>query len=214
MTSYQKWPVLTAGVALLAAFFLFIEFAILIVQITPLPWMVWSWRSTPVAPVAIVLGASVKTPTQPSDALKDRLETAYDLYRSGRVQRILLTGDGGAFRSDEISVMRAFLQAKGLDTRDILVDTEGFRTYESCKRAKELFRIKRAVIITQRFHLARALFLCRYFDIDVSGLAADRERYRKRWLFALRELGASVKAVLDVYIHTPKPPVEVRYEAG
>jgi vancomycin permeability regulator SanA len=156
-----------------------------------------------------VLGASVKTATEPSDTLLDRLKTTIELYQSGQVRQILLTGDGGAFRSNEIKVMKQALLAAGVPDWVISTDEEGFRTYESCKRAHEVFGITKAIVITQRFHLARSLFLCHSFGIDAIGIIADKQTYRRRGLFALRELGASVKAAIDVFLFSPEPPVEV-----
>ena len=187
--------------------FLVVELAVFLIQITPLPFFRMS-ATLPSSQTAIVLGASIKTPTEPSDALEDRLLTALDLYRTGHIRQILLTGDGGAYRSNEIVVMKQFLVDRQVPEHVLYVDPEGFRTYESCKRAREVYGISSAVIITQRFHLARSVFLCRTFGIDVVGISADRQRYRKRFFFALRELGASVKAVIDLEIRIPTPPVE------
>lgn len=161
------------------------------------------------ATTALVLGASITSPSTPSDALRDRLLTAESLYRTGYVKQVFVTGDGGAYRSNETTVMKSVLEHDGIPPYAIVVDPEGFRTYESCKRAVERFHIKKAIVITQRFHLARSLFLCRSFGMEVRGVIADQQRYRNRWVFALRELGASVKAVIDVYLHPPKPPVNL-----
>ncbi len=187
---------------------LLIEFAVLVIQIVPLSQIAFQGVIPPHR-VAIVLGASVKTPTEPSDALDDRLKTAIELYQAGQIQQILLTGDGGAFRSNEIKVMKQVLLTAGIPDRAVSTDEEGFRTYESCKRAHEIFGITTAMVITQRFHLARSLFLCDSFGIEAIGVIADKQPYRRRGFFALRELGASVKAIIDVFLLAPKPPVEV-----
>ena len=92
----------------------------------------------------------------------------------------------------------------------ILVDREGFRTYESCKRAVQEFSITNAIVVTQRFHLARSLFLCRQFGMSVQGLPADRQPYVKIFVFSVRELLASVKATLDVFVYPPSSPVETK----
>lgn len=159
------------------------------------------------APVAIVLGASVLTSGEPSDALRDRLDTALDLYRSGVVDRILITGDDGRFRVDEITVMRDYLTKAEIPWERIMVDGKGYRTYESCKRAVSVLGIRKAVLVTQRFHMGRALYLCNSFGMDAGGLVADRHEYVKGTFFWLRDLAASLKAWWDVIVMPPKPPV-------
>lgn len=163
-------------------------------------------------PYAIVLGASTKEDGTASDALADRVETAVDLYRAGKVDKILMTGDDGAFHTDEVKSMAALAAQDGVRPEDLIVDGHGYRTYESCKRAKEEFHIDRAVIVTQRFHLARALYLCRALGMDAQGLVADRQTYQKIVLFAWRDLLASVKAWVDINILPPSPPVSTTGE--
>lgn len=158
-------------------------------------------------PYAIVLGASTKEDGTASDALYDRVETAVDLYRAGKVDKILMTGDDGAFHTDEVKSMAQLAANDGVKPEDLIVDGHGYRTYESCKRAKEEFHIDHAVIITQRFHLARALYLCRAMGMDAQGLAADRQTYQKIVLFTWRDLFASFKAWIDINIWAPQPPV-------
>jgi SanA protein len=160
------------------------------------------------APVAIVLGASVKRDQTPSDALRDRILGAVDLYERGIVKRILMTGDDGAFHIDEISVMVKTATEAGVPREDIWTDGHGYRTYESCKRAIEQYHVTNAVVVTQRFHMARALFLCNQLGIDASGYLADRRSYERGAFFWIRDLASSVKAFWDVYVDEPLPPVE------
>jgi vancomycin permeability regulator SanA len=203
---YFKTLGLTAlGLFALGAFT--IEMLILLVQVGPVVSIDFSPAQIKSAPVAIVLGAGVLSPTRPSDALYDRLVTAADLYHQGIVSRVLLTGDGGAYRSDEISVMQNTMVELGVPLTVIDTDREGFRTYESCKRAAQLFGIKQAIVITQRYHLARSLFLCQSFGLEVTGVAADRHMYIKILTFSVRELLASVKAAIDVFVLPPDSPV-------
>jgi SanA protein len=160
------------------------------------------------APIAMILGASVKSNGTPSDALRDRLDTGIELYQKGIVQQLLLTGDDGGNRSNEITVMRDYVRAAGIPDSGILVDGKGYRTYESCKQARHALDIDRAIIVTQRFHLARALYLCSHFDMDVQGIAADKQSYQRIVFFWLRDFAASFKAWWDVSILPPSPPVE------
>lgn len=188
---------------------LLIELSVLLVQISPLDHVLSFAQSAPVVSTAIVLGASIVNDREPSDALSDRLETARGLYTSGKVKKLLLSGDGGAFHANEVAVMQRVLLERGVPPSALLLDTQGFRTYESCKRAREVFGVHEAIIVTQRFHMARSLFLCEHFGIEVVGVSADRQRYKNRSLFSLRELGASVKAVIDLFISPPNPPVSL-----
>lgn len=156
---------------------------------------------------AIVLGASVLPDGTPSDALSDRVLAAVDLYKGGAVAKLLMTGDDGKFHADEVTAMANLAIKNGVAKEDIIIDGKGYRTYESCKRAVDVFNIKEAVVVTQRFHLPRALFLCNKLGMEASGFTADRQTYQKADFFYYRELLASVKAFSDIYIHAPKPPV-------
>ncbi len=111
------------------------------------------------AEYAIVLGASIKQDGTPSDALYDRIQTAVMLYGDGSVKKLLMTGDDGKFHANEVATMKNVAMELGVPESDILIDGQGYRTYESCKRAKQEFHVDQAVIVTQRFHLGRAMYL-------------------------------------------------------
>lgn len=157
---------------------------------------------------AIILGASVKQDGTPSDALEDRVMEGVDAYKDGKVQKLLMTGDDGAFHINEVETMARVAREAGVPGDDIVVDGQGYRTYESCKRAAQEYEITEAVVVTQRFHLSRALFLCSAFGIDVQGLPADRRTYQRIGFFFGRDLLASFKAFWDVYVWPPESPVE------
>ncbi len=160
----------------------------------------------PARSAILVLGASVRPDGTPSDALIDRVKTGVALWRQELGPEVWLTGDDGRFRSPEIPAMQTLAESLGMPTAAIETDGQGYRTYESCKRAKEQ-GIEDAIIVTQRFHLARALYLCSRLGMTVRGVAADLQPYQEiRW-FALRDLLASVKAWWDVNAQVPKPPV-------
>lgn len=157
---------------------------------------------------ALVLGASVKEDGSPSDALSDRVKTAAELYKLHKVSKLLLTGDDGGFRGDEVDAMKALAISAGVSSTDILLDGHGYRTYESCKRAAQNFGVTSTVVITQRFHLARALYLCDSFGLEVQGLPADRQGYASIVMFTLRDLLASAKAWWDINVFAPQSPVK------
>ena len=158
------------------------------------------------ADVALVLGASVKSDKTPSDALKDRLITAQALYDKKLVQRIFITGDDGAYHADEIGAMKPFLLAQGVPESDILIDGKGYRTYESCKHAKES-GVQSAIIVTQRFHMARALYICNGLGLNAIGLTSDLQHYQRNAFFWTRDLLASIEAWWDVNVWAPQSPV-------
>ncbi len=153
------------------------------------------------APVAIVLGAKVKADGTPSDILRDRLLTAIDLYRAGSVDKILVSGDDGQVEYDEVNAMRVYLLAASVDPDDIFLDHAGFDTYDSMIRARKVFGVAKAIVVTQTYHLPRALYLADAFGIDAQGVAADRQTYLGIFRYEARELLADVKAVIDVVLH-------------
>lgn len=157
------------------------------------------------APVAIVLGASVKSDGSPSDALADRLEQALELKRAGKVDKILLSGDHARDDYDEPNAMRRWLAERGLPPEDLFCDHAGFSTYDTMARAKRVFGVERAIVVTQRFHLPRALYTAAALGLDVSGAACDRRTYVKGAWFALREVGSRTKAFLQAGWFEPDP---------
>lgn len=189
-----------------------IAFAAIVVMISIVQILYASRIQTEIArirskPVAIVLGASVKRDGTPSDALEDRIKGAVELYEKGFVDKLLMSGDDGAYHINEIRTMVEVAEASGVPSKDIWTDGHGYRTYESCRRAVEEYQITEAVIVTQRFHMGRALFLCNQLGMDAIGYAVDQQAYEKGTYFWLRDLLSSVKAFFDIYISNPDPPV-------
>lgn len=160
------------------------------------------------APYAIILGASVQKNGNPSDALRDRLLVGQALYEQKIVPKLLVTGDDGLYHIDETKVMRAFLEENGVPPNDIIEDGHGYRTYESCKRAVQEYGIKRAIIVTQRFHIGRALYLCNQLGLDAWGISSDLTAYVRIVYFTARDMAASLEAWWDVNIKAPKSPVQ------
>ncbi len=162
-------------------------------------------EDTPPRAVAIVLGARVFRDGTPSLVLEDRLATALDLYRLGKVRRILVTGDNGSNQYDEVTVMQRWLIARGVPPAHVQRDHAGFRTLDSMARAAQVFRVRHAVVCTQRFHLARSVFLARRYGLDVVGVEADRRAYLDARRDATREVIARAVAFSDVYITRRRP---------
>jgi SanA protein len=166
-----------------------------------------NFETAPTSTVIMVLGASVKVDGQPGDMLKDRLDMGIKLYYAEKAPYILITGDDGLFRANEIYVMFNYLVENGIPQDDIIIDKHGYRTYESCKRANEVYNIENAIIVTQKFHLPRALFICKRLNVTGYGVAADTEEYDRLYYHYLRDWLASSKAFIDTHILRPEPPV-------
>jgi len=142
---------------------------------------------------AIVLGAYVSPDGRLCDMLKDRMDAAVELYWEGKVQKLLLTGDHGRRSYDEVNHMRRYAESRGVPAEDIFLDHAGFNTYDSMYRAKSIFRVDSAVVITQDFHLPRALFIARSLGLNAVGVAADKYRYVGVEQYYLREIPARAK---------------------
>lgn len=155
-------------------------------------------QGVPESRVAIVLGARVDASGKPSAALEDRLQAALELYRAKKVRRILVSGDHGRNDYDEVNAMRSWLVARGVDSSDVFMDHAGFRTYDTMRRAHEVFEVDKAIICTQRYHLARSIGLARYAGIDAVGLVADRRVYAHASGNQRREFLARGLAALDM----------------
>jgi SanA protein len=155
-------------------------------------------RDVPHAQAALVLGAQVMSNGAPSDMLADRIAAAAELYRAGKVDKLLLSGDHGRKTYDEVGTMKRILLAKGIPARDIFEDHAGFDTWDSAQRARRIFDVTSAVVVTQRFHMARALWDARRAGLQVTGYAADRRDYgRVLRRLEVREAAARVKTVGD-----------------
>ncbi|NJK40094.1 MAG: DUF218 domain-containing protein [Oscillatoriales cyanobacterium RM2_1_1] len=162
----------------------------------------------PAKPVAIVFGAGVWADGTPTPMLADRVQGAIDLYRSGQVQKILMTGDNATPEYNEVVAMQRYAEQHGVPATAIKLDYAGFSTYESCYRAKEIFGIDQAVLVTQQYHLPRAVYTCNRLGVDAVGYGTqDWGRFRDDSMrfYAQRELLATVKAVLEVHLLHPKP---------
>jgi vancomycin permeability regulator SanA len=158
--------------------------------------------------VAIVFGAGLSADGNPSPMLADRVESAVKLYQQGRIHKLLMTGDNSTISYNEVVAMKRYAHNLGVPTRDITLDYAGFSTYESCYRAHRVFDVHRAVVITQNYHLPRAVYTCRQLGVNAVGLGtADREIYGLRGMipYLLREMLANVKALSDIYLTRPHP---------
>jgi len=151
--------------------------------------------AVPQTEVALVLGASVAG-GQLSSILAARADTAIALYKAGKVAKILVTGDNGALNHDEVTPVRKYLLDAGIPAGDIFLDHAGFDTYSSMYRARSVFEVKSMTIVTQDFHLPRAVFLARTLGVEAYGVVAAEDP--GGFYNYLREVPASWKALLDL----------------
>ncbi len=154
-------------------------------------------------PVALVLGAGIYPDGQLTPVLADRVRTAADLYHQGKVSKLLMSGDNRFQHYNEPARMGDFARSLDVPAAALAYDYAGRRTYDSCYRTKHIFGQDQVVVVTQAFHLPRALYLCQQLDIDAVGVSADRRPYRGAVWFSLRETLARIRAWIDVHVREP-----------
>lgn len=197
--SLKRRLILTAGVAALIA-------------LATLPIFVFrSGRAKTVAvegistpSVVIVFGAGLTRDGRPSDILRDRLRTAAAVYEAGKATAIIVSGDNRFENYDEPTAMRDYLvDALHVPSDMVVTDFAGRRTYDTCARAHELWGVDHAVLVTQDFHLPRAIWLCEKLGIKSLGVSASLQSYRGERTFTLREIPAIYNAWIDIFLWKP-----------
>ncbi len=151
----------------------------------------------------LVLGAGVWE-SGPSPMLRDRLEKGIELYQQGVAPKLLMSGDHGRKDYDEVNAMKEYAIEQGVPSQDIFMDHAGFSTYESIYRAKEIFQVKTMIIVTQEYHLYRALYIAKKLGIEVYGVPAQKIVYSGQTARELREILARNKDFINCMIK-PKP---------
>jgi vancomycin permeability regulator SanA len=161
---------------------------------------IYTPSDVPATPVALVLGAQVNPDGTPSAFLAARLDLAKRLYDAGLVEMIIVSGDHLAPEFNEPAAMRNYLMRTGLPEERVIADTGGFDTYESCLRAKRIFNLSRLIVVTQSYHLVRAVATCRALGIDATGVGDDSARQHAIawWQGAIRDQIACIKTVIDL----------------
>jgi SanA protein len=150
--------------------------------------------------VALVLGARVYPDGRLSAVLKDRVDTAIALYKAGKVDKLLMSGDNRSAKYNEVSAMRNYAVKNGIPSDDVVRDFAGFRTYDSVYRAKEIWGLDRIIIVTQPFHLPRSLYIAKNLGMDAIGVASTEQRYSTTPRLKIRERGAWLLAWVDVMV--------------
>jgi len=161
----------------------------------------------PVRRVAIVFGAGLWRNGSPTPVLADRVTQAANLYFSGKVEKLLMSGDNRFVDYNEPEAMRQLALSLGVPNNAIVLDYAGRRTYDTCYRAKAIFKVDQAILVTQTFHMPRAIYLCNNLGVTSLGVESDLRVYRKSSLlyWNVRELFATVAALWDVNISHPVP---------
>lgn len=152
----------------------------------------------------IVLGCQVRSDGTPSHMLEDRLRRGVALYEAGAAPKILMSGDHGTQGYDEVNAMKKYAMDAGLPTEDVFMDHAGFSTYETVYRAKEIFQAKKVIIVTQTYHLYRAMYIAQQFGMEVYGVAAEYREYGGQFNRDIREVLARVKD-FGMSIFKPEP---------
>ncbi|MEV0234929.1 ElyC/SanA/YdcF family protein [Nonomuraea sp. NPDC050786] len=190
---------------------------LVLVSVLALAPMTWAWLGSsahreaaegdgwlgrvPPAQAALVLGAGLYG-KQPTAMLARRLDIAAELYRAGKVRALLLSGDNSRKEYDEPTAMRDYLRGKGVPDRVMVLDYAGFDTWDSCVRARKVFGARQVTVVTQEFHLPRAVTLCRTAGLETFGVGDDSTRQfaATTYVYATRELFATAKAFADAMI--------------
>ena len=174
---------------------------------------IYSWSRTynvsnaPAQRVAIVFGAGLTRSGQPTAVLRDRVETAAQLYFAHKVEKLLMSGDNSTINHNEPGAMHDYAMRLGVPAEAIVLDYAGRSTYDTCYRAKAIFGLDSALLVTQAFHLPRALFLCNLLGVQAAGVEANNLHYWPPLLLIwnIREQLATVGAFVDVYVSKPVP---------
>lgn len=153
----------------------------------------------------IVLGAGVKNDGTPSDILADRLETSIEVYNEGAAGALILSGDHGREEYNEVGAMKDYVLKNNIDESIVFMDHAGFSTYDTMYRAKEIFKVKSAIIVTNEYHLPRALYIARKLGIEAYGVKSDKRGYQLMDSYKKREALAKLKDFAYVNILKPEP---------
>ena len=150
----------------------------------------------------LVLGAGIRTDGSPSPMLQDRLNTGIELYQNNAAPKLLMSGDHGRKKYNEVQTMKDIALDQGVPSEDVFMDHAGFSTYDSLYRARDVFQARKVIIVTQKYHLYRALYIARSLGLDAWGISADTRRYRGQSQRDFREILARDK---DFFVSVFKP---------
>ena len=164
-------------------------------------------ENAPPSQIAIVFGAGLYRDGRPTPVLRDRVATAAELYFDGKVDKLLMSGDNSTIAHNEPGAMRDYALGLGVPEEAIIQDFAGRRTYDTCYRARDIFHIDSAILVTQAFHLPRALYTCNMLGVQSTGVPADLRQYRRssEAFWNMRETAATAVALWQLHISQPEP---------
>lgn len=164
-------------------------------------------EESPARRVAVIFGAGLRYDGAPTAVLRDRVQTGVALYQAGKVEKLLMSGDNSTAFYNEPAAMRDYALTLGVPADDIVLDYAGRRTYDTCYRAKAIFGLSEVILVTQPFHLPRAIYTCNRLGVNAVGVPAQNYTYRRLALFFwnAREVGATLTALVDVHLTRPLP---------
>jgi vancomycin permeability regulator SanA len=168
---------------------------------------IFNLHNAPSKPASIVFGAGLRRDGTPTSVLRDRVLTAVELYKEGKISKILMSGDNRFDYYNEPGAMKEFALEFGIPEEAIVLDYAGRRTYDTCYRAREIFGLRDVILVTQRFHLPRAIFTCNSLGVNAVGVTADSYYYRRRsqLFWNIREIPATAAAFWHINISKPTP---------
>jgi SanA protein len=157
--------------------------------------------------LAIVFGAGLRRDGSPTPLLKDRVAAASQLYFDNKIEKILMSGDNRFVSYNEPGAMYDYAVSLGVPKEDIILDYAGRRTYDTCYRAREIFKVNDVLLVTQSYHLYRAVFLCNMLGVKADGVSADLRQYltRSKIIWNSREILATATAFVDIWVRRPVP---------
>lgn len=202
----RRWllRLLIGAVAIILIAFFFMLATYLIVDRAAAGRVVNNPAQAPSANVAIVLGALAYADGSPSPMLRDRMQVAVTLYKLGKVKKLLLTGVDSP-KNMQVRAMRLYALSKGVPESALILDTKGVNTYESLLRARDVYKVGPALVVTQGFHVRRAVYVARKLGLQVTGVTSDLAQYGTQEVYSVvREWPARTKAVLQIWLSPNK----------
>lgn len=192
-------PFFLTALFLFAAVILIITTSYGVIHVKSRGYIYGEVEKLPQAQVAVILGAAILRSGDLSPVLRHRADMAIQIYTAGKVDKILVTGDNSTLAHNEVNPVRKYLLKNNIPEEDVFLDHAGFDTYSSMYRARDVFKAEKIIVVSQGFHLPRAVYIARMLGVDAYGMKADNGTY----LFKndIRELGADVKAVFNLLFH-------------
>jgi vancomycin permeability regulator SanA len=167
---------------------------------------IYTAETVPNADAVLILGAYVLPNGTLSDMLQDRVTVGHGLYLNGKAPKILVSGDHGRTYYDEVNSMKDYIKSQGVPGSDVFMDHAGFSTYESMYRARDIFQVRKVIIVTQHYHLLRAVFIARALGLEAYGVDADLHNYGMiMGSYQVREMAARNKDFWLAKVFNPQP---------